>query len=148
MSIDIEKLTVPLGIVASVIAIYAWLRPSSTPLVTGALPQPMTVPTFAAQPFSPTNVATPVPPATASSPIPAPATAAHTYSARAPYLPYNPPGGVVYNFGMGAPTPSLTGGATGTTVSSAGGSCCDPCGSKGPKTTLSYARQLSQSAVL
>lgn len=143
---DIEKYATPLTIAAAVLGIYVFLRPSSSTLVTGALPQPMTVPTFAAQPFTATNVATPVPPATASSPIPAPASAAGTYSANAPYLPYNPPGGVVYNGGYGAPTATLTQAVTGTTLP--GPSCCDPCGKGSHTQSLSYARQISQSAVL
>jgi hypothetical protein len=147
MAIDIEKLTVPLGIVASVIAVYAFLRPGTTTQVTGALPQPLTVPTFAAQPIITSNVATPTPQATASSPMPTPAAATGTYSASAPYLPYNPPGGVVINFGAGAPTVALTQSTTGTN-STPSNSCCDPCGANRPKPVLSYARQISQSAVL
>lgn len=147
MSIELEKYAAPLGIVAAVVGIYVFLRPTSATVVTGSLPQPMTVPTFAAQPFSITNVATPVPPATVSSPIPVPSPAVHTYSARAPFLPYNPPGGVIYNFGGGAPTAVLTQSNTGTN-STPSNSCCDPCGSSRPRHTLSYARQISQSAVL
>lgn len=144
---DIQKFTVPLTITAAVVGIWVFLRGGSNSPVTGSLPQPLTLPTFSAVPFNPTNIATPTPAPTASSPIPAPATAARTYAARAPFLPYNPPGGVVYNYGMGAPTPVLAVSNTGTN-STPSNSCCDPCSNKGPKTSLSYARQISQSAVL
>lgn len=145
---DLEKYAVPLTITVSVVSLYFYLKGTPAAPVSGALPAPMTLPTFSAVPFSPTNIATPTPPATASSPIPAPATARGTYSARAPYLPYNPPGGIVINAGFGAPTPVLTQSVTGAGAVAQQNSCCDPCGGIKPKMTLSYARQISQSAVL
>jgi hypothetical protein len=145
--IDIQKLAVPLSITAAVVGIYVFLHGQPQAPVAGALPQPMTVPTFSAFPFSPLNIATLPAPPNASSPTPASAPASGTPEASAPFLPYTPPGGLVVNGGAGQTFATASyNSAYGTTSTD---SCCDPCGTNASgKRIAPYVRQIAQSAVL
>lgn len=96
----LEKFATPLTIVAAVTAIIVYIKttsPKQTQTATpGSVPQPATIPTFAAIPLpSPgnPNPATPTPPRVAQG---------------TSYLPLIPGSGLTVNNGFGAPTQSIS----------------------------------------
>ncbi len=86
----LDKIAIPLTITASVIAIAVFLRGSKTTLVTGALPAPMQVPSYANVPSISYNVATPTPPPVQGT------------NQAVPFVPYIPGSGLITNNWYGA----------------------------------------------
>lgn len=134
---DIEKYALPLTIVASVIAIAAYIRGTGTAPVAigGAAPIAATIPSFAAVPNITYNVATPTPPAV---------------TVGTSYVPFAQQQGVIVSNGFGTGSPPPSSGAsqngTGSGMSDCGG--CDDTSINASTTDYAYYNTVMQSAHL